>query len=269
MRQPQSTNPAEMYQEYLVPGIHARWTPVFLDYAKPTPGERVLDVACGTGIVARNVAPLVEAEGTVVGLDISPEMLAVARDLPAPEGAAIEWQQGDASVSLPDGDFDLVACQQGLQFFPGRAEAVREMRRVLAPNGRAVVSVFRGLQHHPLYEALIEAEARYLGTSVEAVATPFTLGSADELRALFDEVGFQRVEIAAESHPVRFPEPERFVALTVLAAASIISESEMDAEARAALVQTVSREVGATLQTYVEGDTVSFPMHAHIATARA
>ena len=268
MSQQQSANPAEMYQEYLVPGIHARWTPVFLDYAKPQPSERVLDVACGTGLVARNAAPLVGTEGAVVGLDISPEMLAVARDLPASEGAALEWQQGDASASLPAGDFDLVVCQQGLQFVPDRAAAVRQMRRVLAPGGRAVVSVFRELPHHPLYEALIEAEARYLGTSVEAVATPFSLGSADELRTLFDEAGFQRVDIAAESHPVRFPAPERFVALTVLAAASIIPNSEMDAEARSELVQTVSRDVDATLQEYTEEDAVSFPMHAHVAVAQ-
>lgn len=138
-----------------------------------------------------------------------------------------------------------------------------------APGGRAVASVFRGLHHHPLYEALIEAEARYLGTSVEAVATPFTLGSAGELRTLFEEAGFQRVEIAAESHPVRFPEPERFVALTVLAAASISPDSEMGEEARSDLVQTVGREIGATLQTYVEDDAVSFPMHAHVAVAQA
>lgn len=269
MSQQQSSNPAEMYEEYLVPGIHARWTPVFLDYAEPTPGERVLDVACGTGIVARNIAPLVGAKGEVVGLDISPDMLEVARGLSAPEGAAIEWQEGDASTALPDGPFDLVVCQQGLQFFPDGTAALEEMRRVLASDGRVVLSVFRGLDHHPLYEALIEAEARYLGVPVASVATPFTLGSADQLHVLFEAAGFQRVEIAPESHPVRFPEPERFATLTLLAAASLHPELEMDAGARSELVQTVSREVDATLQKYVENGTVAFPMHAHIAVAHA
>lgn len=269
MSQQQSASPAEVYEEYLVPGIHARWTPLFLDHAKPQPGERVMDVACGTGIVARNVAPLVGVEGAVVGLDISPEMLAVAQGLPAPAGAAIEWQEGDAAVSLPDGPFDLVLCQQGLQFVSDRAATLREMRRVLAPGGRAVLSVWQGLQHHPLYEALIEAEARHLGTSVEAVATPFTLGNADDLRVPLKAAGFRQIEITPESHIVRFPSPERFVTLTLLAAASIIPESEMDAEARSALVQAVSREVDATLQKHIARDAVSFPMHAHLAVAQA
>ena len=89
-----------------------------------------MDVACGTGSVARHVAPLVGAEGKVVALDISPEMLAVARGLPAPAGATIEWREGNAiALTVPDDAFDLVLCQQGLQFFSDRAAAVREMRR--------------------------------------------------------------------------------------------------------------------------------------------
>ncbi len=266
MNQQPRPNPAELYEEYLVPGIHARWTPVFLDYAKPRAGGDVLDVACGTGIVARNVAPRVGEQGRVVALDISPDMLAVARALPEPAGAAIEWQEGNA-VSLPDGPFDLVLCQQGLQFFSDRAAAAREMRRVLRPGGRATVSVWQGLQYHALYQALIEAEARYLGTSIEEVASPFTFGDADALRTLLTEAGFLRTEIVPESRPVRFPSPERFVTLTLLAAAAFIPESEMDAEARSRLVKTVSREINGTLQKYVDGDSVSFPMHAHIAVA--
>ena len=91
-----AASPAEVYEAYLVPGIHARWTPVFLDHVKPQPGARILDVACGTGIVARNVAPLVGEEGAIVALDKSSDMLAVARGLPRPAGATIEWQEGDA-----------------------------------------------------------------------------------------------------------------------------------------------------------------------------
>lgn len=270
MSQQQAASPAEVYEEFLVPGIHARWAPVLLEYAGPQPGERVLDVACGTGIVARKVAPLVGEDEAVVALDVSPDMLAVARDLPEPAGAAVEWQEGDAtSLPLPDDAFDLVLCQQGLQFFADRAAATREMRRVLAPGGRVTLSVFRGLEHHPLFEALIGAEARYLGVPTEEVATPFTLGSADVLHSVLTAAGFQRVEVTPESRPVRLPSPKRFVTLTLLAAASIIPESEVDEEARADMVQTVSREVEPALQRYVEGEAVSFPMHAHIAVAYA
>jgi ubiquinone/menaquinone biosynthesis C-methylase UbiE len=80
----QKKSPAELYEEYLVPGVHDRWTPLLLEHAKPQPGEHVLDLACGTGIVARRIAPLVGSEGLIVGVDISPDMLAVARTLPPP-----------------------------------------------------------------------------------------------------------------------------------------------------------------------------------------
>ncbi len=122
-------SPVESYQEYVVGSIFAYWTPRLLAHAQARPGEHVLDVACGTGIVARSVAPLVGAQGQVVAVDYNPAMLAMARTIPAPTGAAIEWREGDAA-DLPDCCFDLVTCQQGLQFFPDRAAAVREMRRV-------------------------------------------------------------------------------------------------------------------------------------------
>lgn len=272
MSQQQRINPAEMYEAYFVPGIFARWTPLLLAYAAPRPGERVLDLACGTGIVARHVAPLVGEEGRVVGLDINPDMLEVARALPQPPGAAIQWQQGDAaSLPLPDDVFDLVLCQQGLQFVPNRAMALREMQRVLASGGRVALSVWQALERHPVYQVLLEAEARHLNTSIDAVAGPaFAFGDAEELGALLDAAGFQRIKITPVSHTVRFPEPERFVMLTTLAAAAVIPEfSTMDEASRAALVQIVSREVDVTLHEYIEGDTVAFPMHAHMAVGYA
>lgn len=272
MSQQQRTNPAEMYEQYFVPGIFARWAPLLLEHAAPRPGERVLDLACGTGIVARNVAPMVGAEGTVVGTDISPDMLAVACALPAPTGASIDWRQGDAaSLPLPSCAFDLVLCQQGLQFLTDRAAALQEMHRVLAPGGRVTLSVWQGLEHQPVYAALCEAEASYLDTSIDVVAGPaFSLGDADELRTLLEEARFEQVEIMPVSHTVRFPEPERFVMLTTLAAAAVIPEfSNMDEASRSALVEVVSREVDGTLQEYIDGGTVTFPMHAHIAVAYA
>lgn len=267
-----SPSPAEMYEHYFVPGIFAHWTPVLLEYAAPQRGERVLDLACGTGIVARNVAPIVGAEGAVIGLDINSEMLAVARKLAPPDGASIEWRAGDAeALDLPDDAFDLVLCQQGLQFVPDRAAAVKEVHRVLASGGRVALSVWQGLERQPVYAALCEAEARHLDTSIDAVAGPaFSLGRADALRALLKEGGFDQIAVMPVSHTVRFPEPERFVMLTTLASAAVVPEfADMDEAARGALVEAVRREVDATLQTYVEDDAVVFPMHAHIAVAHA
>jgi ubiquinone/menaquinone biosynthesis C-methylase UbiE len=119
MQRRQPRNPAETYEQYFVPAMFIPWATILLRYASPQPGERVLDVACGTGIVARLAAPLVGSNGQVVALDINSAMLAVARTLPAPSGATIHWQEGNAmALPSPDDAFDVVLCQHGLQFVP-------------------------------------------------------------------------------------------------------------------------------------------------------
>jgi ubiquinone/menaquinone biosynthesis C-methylase UbiE len=191
MSQQQSRSPAETYEQYLGPAISDPWTRVLLEYAAPQPGERVLDVACGTGSVARHVAPMIGAQGKLVALDVNPEMVVVARALPAPAGAIIEWLEGNAiSLALANDAFDLVLCQQGLQFFLDRAAALREMRRVLIEGGRVAISMWQALQRHPVYEALFEATARHLGVTIAAVEWSFSLWDADELRTLLGDAGF-------------------------------------------------------------------------------
>lgn len=264
-----SPNPAETYEQYFGPTIADPWTRVLLEYAAPQPGARTLDVACGTGSVARHVAPLVGAAGKVVALDSSPAMLAVARALPAPAGAAITWLEGNAiRLDLPDDTFDLVLCQQGLQFFPDRAASVREMRRVLTDGGRVVISVWQALHHHPVYAALFEATARHLGAPIATLDVSFSLGNADELRMLLSDAGLQRIALTPRSLTIHLPVPERFVQLTVLGAAtSIPAVAHLDAAARAALVAAVTNETQAVAQRYRDGETLTFPMSTHIAVA--
>lgn len=265
----QSQNPAELYEQYLGSTISDPWTRVLLEYAAPQPGEHALDVACGTGSVARHVAPMVGAEGKVVAFDISPDMLAVARALSAPTGATIEWREGNAiALTLPDGEFDLVLCQQGLQFFSDRAASLREMRRVLTDGGRVVLSVWQTLQQHPIFEALFEATARHLSAAISDVALPFSLWDATELRALLSDAGFQRIEITSRSLDIHLPSPEHFVQITVLGAAtSIPAFTQLDTAARSALVDAVTGETEAVSQRYRDGDKLTFPMSTHIAVA--
>jgi SAM-dependent methyltransferase len=156
-----SGNAAECYERYFVPVIGRPAAEGLLAIADPGPGERVLDVACGTGIVARLAAEAVGREGAVAGVDIAPEMIEVARAASAPEAPAIEWRVGDAaSLPFPDGSFDLVTCQMGLMFLPDRAAAVTEMRRVLAAGGRLVVTTPGRIQ--PLFEAMAQAIGRHI-----------------------------------------------------------------------------------------------------------
>src|SRR5262245_2757037 len=124
----------ENYERYLVPTIFGPWALDLVELARP--GERVLDIACGTGIVARTAARRVGSGGKVVGVDVSAPMLDAARAAAAGEGLSIEWREGNA-MTLPfsDTEFDLVLCQQGFQFFPDRSASLREMHRVLRPGG--------------------------------------------------------------------------------------------------------------------------------------
>jgi ubiquinone/menaquinone biosynthesis C-methylase UbiE len=117
-----------------------------LDLAAVEPGERVLDVACGTGIVARRAAARVGAGGVVAGSDVNEGMLEVAAATAIDLPVRIEWHRADATaLPLPDGAFDVVCCQQGLQFVPDPPLALREARRVLTPGGRLALAVWRGI----------------------------------------------------------------------------------------------------------------------------
>ncbi len=173
-------------------------------------------------------------------------------------------------MALPfaDGAFDLVLCQHGLQFVPDRAAAVREMRRVVAPGGRALVIVLQALARHPVFEALMDSVAHQLSLPISAVMTPFALHDADALRALFTAAGFKKVDVVPESTTVRFPEPERFVPLSVTSsAAAVPAFVEMEAPQRAALLEIVRAEVEPVVARYRDAETVTFPMFAHIVVA--
>ena len=147
--------PGEIYQREMVPASFARWAPDLVDLGAVGPGQRVLDVACGTGVVTRLAAERVGSSGRAVGLDVNADMLAAARA--ASPGSRIEWHEGSAlALPFPDASFDVLFCQQGLQFFPDRAAGLREMRRVLVPGGRLALSCWRSVDHQPGMRALEE-----------------------------------------------------------------------------------------------------------------
>lgn len=267
MEEPAQSDPARIYEEYLGRTIADPWTRILLEYASLGSGERVLDLACGTGSVARQATPIVGERGKVTGLDINPGMLAVARSLDPPNGAPIEWLQGDAlALQLPDSAFDVVLCQQGLQFFADRARALREMRRVLVAVGRTAISVWQSLDHHPLYESLFRATVRHLNAEIADVALSFSLGSAHDLKSLLIEANFRDVQVIPRSHEVRLPSPERFVAFTVLGAAtSVPAFAALDEPRRAALIDAIVRDTRAAVKTFRRRDELVFPMSSNIA----
>jgi SAM-dependent methyltransferase len=261
---------AEAYEAYFGPAIFAPLTEALLPHAAVRPGERVLDLACGTGIVTRRLPALVGDQGRVVGADINPAMLEVAR---RHGSESIEWLEGNGTaLDLPDAAFDLVVVQQGLQFFPDRAGA-REIRRVLADGGRSVLAVWKGLAHHPLYAALAEAEAPRLvehGVDViwEDLVAPFSLGDATALRRLLLDSGFADVTLADATVSARFPDAERFLERLEYAYAAVVPRFAEDPAAFAAYLDAVARATKHVVNSYRQGDDVIVPMHANIAVAR-
>jgi ubiquinone/menaquinone biosynthesis C-methylase UbiE len=269
MDQETTQNPAETYHAYLGPALFVPCADQVLAAAAPRRGERAVDVACGTGILTHRLAPRLGPEGRITGVDFSPDMLAVARRQPAAEGAPVEWREATAdSLPVAGGAVDLVVCQQGFQFFPDRGAAAREMSRVLNTGGRAVIAVWRSLEHHTVFRALMEAEADHLGVSLDRLTVPFSCGDADALQEVFQEAGFRNVRIEEASFTAEFPDADRFIALAVMAGAAVIPEmSQEGPEAHAALVDAVTRASADTIRRHQSGDRLRFPMHTWIVTA--
>ncbi len=259
------SNPAETYEREMVPVVFAPWVPLLLELAAPRPGERVLDLACGTGIVARQTAKREGAGARIVGLDLSPGMLAVARDAAKREGASIEWIEGRAEeLPFPDNAFDIVICQQGLQFVPERPRAAAEMYRVLADGGRVVVATWRGPDHHPYFVALNDAVVRHLG--IPAMAAPFSLGNEAELRGLLEGAGFKDVAIQAHTKEASFPDSQGYIAMQVdVIAAAIPSAQHLDAAARAKLAAAIGDEMAEAMRGLKRDGRMVIPFHNHVA----
>jgi SAM-dependent methyltransferase len=270
MKQQRQATPAEAYQEYYGPAIFEPLANVVLDHVRPAPGDRVLDVACGTGIVARRVAGIVGPTGQVVGVDVNPGMIDVARAMPTPEDVPIEYHQGDAqALDLPDATFDFVVCQQGVQFFPDRLAGLREMRRVLGDGGRAAIAVWRGLDEHPLYAALADAEVPHLaavGVNVtrDEVVAPFSFGSATAVCDLLAEAGFGDVSVVPRSIEARFATPDRFVERLQYAYAAVIPQFVEDPGLFVDYITRISQDTKDIVEPYRQGDRIVVPMHTNV-----
>lgn len=257
---------AEAYERYLVPLLFAPGAEYLIGLAAPGPGERVLDVACGTGIVARSVAGRVGADGTVVGLDLNEGMLEVARKASSEVRPPIEWRQGDATdMPLPDGAFDVVFCQQGLQFFEDRPAALREAHRVLVPNGRLALSVLRSVKHNPGWVPLAEALERHVGPDAGSMMrSPFPALSTDELRDIIAGAGFRDVRIFIGIGPVRYPSAEEFLRLEAVSSPLAGPIGGLRDDVREALI----RDLGEALLEYTDDDGIVFPAETYLAIAR-
>lgn len=195
-------DPAEIYDELFVPALFAQWGPRVAGAAAIGPGQRVLDVGCGTGVLARAAAERVGPQGLVVGLDPNAQMLAVARRKPS----GVVWQSG-AAEALPfdDASFDAVVSQFALMFVESTSVAIAEMLRVLRPGGRLAVAVWDSLDRAPGYRALTELLRDLFGGEIAgAMHAPFTLGDRGRLVRLFADAGAADADVQTQTGTVCF-----------------------------------------------------------------
>lgn len=251
---------AERYESKFVPAMFGEWAPHLVEIAGVSAGQAVLDVACGTGVVARAAAERVETTGSVIGVDLNDAMLTVARRL-RPD---IEWHQGDvAALPFPDGEFDAALCQSAMFFFPDPAQALREMARVVTDDGVVAVQVFSELESQVGYGRFAEVVARHAGPdAVELFGTYWKLGDLDHCASLLERAGLRATATVTREGKARFPSIDDFVT-TEVESTPLLERIDDD------VYGWIRRDAREALRPFLTASgTVEVPIEGHLIAAR-
>ena len=252
----------ENYERYFVPAIGGPLAHDLVAEAAIRPGERVLDVACGTGVVARLATERVGVAGSVAALDINAAMLGVARTVSAAAAPPIRWYESTAeSMPLPDGAFDVVLCQLGLQFVADKPAALREMHRVAAKDGRVLVNVPRP---SAFFGVLDDATTRRIPGVVGFVHTVFSLNDPAEVERLFRGAGFRDVNVRRYAKTLRLPAPRDFL-WQYLQSTPLAGQV---AEAHHEVLAALEREVVEGWQPFMTNGGMAYEQEMIVAAAR-
>ena len=250
------------YEALFVPALFAAWTRHLVDAAGVEEASHVLDVACGTGVLARSVLAKTGPNGRGVGADPAPGMLAAARELEP----AIDWVLcGAEALDVEDETFDCVVSQFGMMFFQDRKKSAEEMYRVLKPGGSLAIAVWRSVEHNPAYADIISVLEEHVSTAAaDALRLPYSLGDADEVKATLESGGFGEIAVEAKTEAAKFPGSRRMVEAELRGWLPLfdifLSEDK---------INDVLIESDKTLGKYAgpSGEAV-FPTSAHIFTAK-
>lgn len=258
---------AERYASVLVPAILGPAARALVDSSDLDTGDVVVDVGCGSGAATFAAAERVGRAGLVIGVDVNPAMLAIARSTPRRDSVAIEWHEASAyALPVADESADAVLCAQVLQFLDDRPRGVAEMHRVLKPRGRLFASAWCSVESNPYFGALVESVRVQLGEETAAgLHAAFSLSSLHALRGLLEHAGFTRIEVAARRLELDLPAPAEFVPRH-LGATPL---ADTFASAPPAIRFGIVRHVTEALASYVHGTGLRVPFTTHLASAVA
>lgn len=254
-----TSSAAEIYETFFVPALFEAWAHKVTQIAQIKQGDHVLDVACGTGILARVAYQQVGETGSVTGLDVNAGMLSVAKR----KNADIDWQLGNVeSMPFEDDTFDVIVSQYGMMFFENKKTAVNEMVRVLKPGGKLIVAVWDTLENTPGYASMVQLIDELFGErAANGLRSPYVLGDVTTFKAPFDHPQLKAVTIQTLTDSAHFDSIEKWVHTDIKG--WVLSDEINDAQFSRLLDAAQTR-----LQAYVLDDgTVSFPTPAHILSA--
>ena len=255
-----SVEAAEAYETKFVPTLFAEWAPRVVAAAEVSRGDSVLDVACGTGVVAREAIARAGREGHVIGLDLNEAMLTVAQR----KAPSVDWRVGDAcALPFADDTFDAVVCQAALMFFADARRALSEMGRVAKPGGRVAVQVWADLTSQPAYGPIVDVVARHAGRdAVELMGAYWRLGDLARLEELINDAGLHNTASNTATGIARFVSAEELVAIEV-------ESTPLGERLDDAMYGAILTDIREALAPFHGKDGVAIPIVGHVVAARA
>lgn len=255
----------ETYERVLVGPLFRPFAEELIRAAALEPGDSVLDVGCGTGIVARVARERLGPGARIAGVDVAPAMLAVAKSV----DPTIDWRHGDAkALPVAAGEpFTVVTCHQGLQFMPDKVAAVREMRRVLQPGGRIAIATWLSLHKLPDMAALNAIAERHIGPIADS---RHSFGDPDAVKQLLVDAGFNRVDVRTVARDVRFADGALFARLNAMAVIGMTDKGKTMSETeRGQLAGRIAEESRELIGKATKNGAFTLPLEAIVAAADA
>ncbi len=250
------------YEKYIVPAYTGAWAKEIVNRACLNEGEKILDVACGTGLVARIAAEKQSCSDLIFGVDVNEVMIKKAQEIEK----GISWHNNDVT-DLPffDNFFDVILCQQGLQYFPGSDLALKEMNRVLAENGRILISVWRPIKYSPFYESLCKILEEYVDANAGSMlSAAFAFGDYEKLKSLFVNAGFNNININIVVKQMSYSPFEEFVIGGIMASPFSKDIQRMQESKQ----EEMLLEIYNSNLNYIDDNGLAAPMESYIVNAK-